>query len=97
MAVSNESWMEDMQKAVTSHQDLEILSTSACGKVVSSTASSILLSAYSDALRKAFNMEEESSVILCQDFSHECIEKVLHFLTFGEAQSCTDDGIADLF
>ena len=58
--------------------------------MVSCKTSSILLSAYSSVLRRTFNIEEESSVIFCHDFSQDCIEAALEFLTFGKTQEFSD-------
>ena len=58
--------------------------------MVGCKTSSILLSAYSSVLRRTFNIEEESSVIFCHDFSQDCIEAALEFLTFGKTQEFSD-------
>ena len=58
--------------------------------MVSCKTSSILLSAYSSVLRQTFNIEEESSVIFCHDFSQDCIEATLEFLTFGKTLEFSD-------
>ena len=84
----NSDWRKAIQWTAESHSDVEIVCSSPkTGSLVRCQASSILLSAYSSVLRKTFiSDEEDSALILCPDFSQECVETTLHFLIYGQSK-----------
>ena len=87
----NSEWRNNIQAIVESHHDVEIVCTLEMEEVTHFKTSSILLSAYSSVLRRTFNTEEDSHVIFCPDFSHQCVKTGLQFLTYGQSRFLDKD------
>jgi len=102
------SWHDHMRQILEKHKDVRILSCGADDVTNSDAndvtggsnsfscwASSILLSAYSQVLREAFNIDDdEVSVISMQDFSGESIQALLDFLANGKSIDINDEKLA---
>ena len=79
--LTREDWNHSIQDLVRDQNDVQLLCASDDGSVVSCQTSSLLMAAQCNALRQSFHV---ASVMLCQDFSQECVRIALEFLAFGE-------------